>query len=174
MDASSNTRLTYSDGAAWRGLIAAMFAAWFLSIELGFASAELYDALVGTQGFDPYVLIDWISEPGALLLFGYVGFPFTAVVGVLIALPLWAFADGRGQSSYTDAARTGAVGGAIVAGIELGFTGIWFITFLLEGNQPDLGLVLKFVADLACTIGIGAVAGLAARLAAGPPRLPRV
>jgi hypothetical protein len=78
----------------------------------------------------------------------------------------------RGRTSHIDAMKAGALGGAIVAAAELAC--IWLQLLVYAFGQPHpqtILLVAKSLHDGVFTILIGAIAGLAARWAAGPPTL---
>jgi hypothetical protein len=181
MDASdvqdSKPLSRFSVYATSRGMVAAILVAWSLSIVLMLASPKIYRVLLFAEPLSagtPCVLYETFETVAIY------GLPPAVIVVLAIGLPLWSSAANSGRTSVTDAVRIGAMGGAIVAAVEAVFViagmagGILRAPgFLTPGpplGVPEPGMLwlwLKFAADLACTVGIGAATGVAARLAAG-------
>jgi hypothetical protein len=156
--------LEFSSWATTRGILTATVVSWLLSVQLLYGSQEIFDALRGTP-FEPRELIMWTYGPtlGFLAIFGL---PLSLIVTCLFGLPFWMDSVKHHHTGFSAAAKVGVITAAIVIGFEL------MAALMFASRRAEFApwLIAKFLADIICTIGIGALTGLAARLAAGPPR----
>jgi hypothetical protein len=167
----------FSDWAAVRGSLAAVVVSYILSITLMLVSTEIYtSALLGEWPDFGAAFLYF----GPILLGGFIGLPIVIAV-TLLSMIFWSLANERGQTSYAAAIRVGLKTAAVVVAVELAG---YLLFFLARGvavppasgnpysDVNPLWAWLKFLADAICTLGIGALTGIAVRAAAGPPTLP--
>jgi hypothetical protein len=166
----TGTRSPWSNWAIARGFIAAIIVAWIFSILL--MSGFPFDILFGQSNLylSPITLSALL---GLLPVFAVYGLPIATVVVLAVGAPIWGWFSDRSRTTFADAARAGAIGGTIVAAVEV-FGAIMFLgPNIMSGDGPHFSTekVFKFLFDCLCTVGIGSLAGLAYRLAAGRPRV---
>jgi hypothetical protein len=142
------------------GLLIAGFPASFLSVLLMFGSMYLFGRL------SPFALQDTPAFLGWMLVYSLIGLPIAWLIIFAIGLPLWIFVAKECRVTHAYAARLGAIGGAIIGGVET------LIGLLTDGiraiNQGGVDVVTKHAFDVACTIGICVICAVVANHFAGP------
>ena len=171
MSATSGLRPSrdFSDAAIWRGSAVAIIVGSFLSTvapqiwtRVGSAQFDLVEAL-----FVLSLSLQAAFNPAALVLAG-------CAMLVMVVIGYFVMATFRGDhTTYAAAMIIGARTAAIGIGIVL-FFGLIFSRGAILTSYPGevsdaLASLVRFA--LACTIslGVGAITGLAARIAAGAP-----
>jgi hypothetical protein len=147
----STTKLRHSGWAMAKGLVAATFVVPIASYAVAFPlSRALGD--IGDAGLVAYLTLGALGMPATTLM-------IVAVVVAVIGIPVWSLASALGWSGYRHAALGGGVSGALLGTIEMGLA--------LGGGASWRPVAAEFTAILL----VGTAAGLAARLAAGQPKL---
>lgn len=156
----------FSDGAVLRGALAAAVAAYFLPILVA-PLVMSGDPILALQAW-PYVL-------GVILRFEtlFIGLLLTSALSIVGLIFL--VRDKRGHTTYAAAARAGASTAAFVivlasAVFTLPYIAAGLFTGIFNLPELDLAVIMRFIGSSMGAIAVGALSGLAGRLAAGAPR----
>ncbi len=166
MNAEANRAqgLHHSDWAVARGATTAVLVSYVLSIALMLLSNSLWNAI--QSGYPPDFGSLSIVIPFAILA-APIGLP-VAIIVMAIGVMFWSINGDQGRTGYRDAARAGIKTAVIVVLFEVGGVLVYSASSV-SYNSGLPWIWAKFAADAIATLGIGALTGVTARFAAGPP-----